>query len=167
MKKKIVIYGGAFSPPHIGHATAIEMAVRTFICDEIWIMPSADRRDKTISVSGEHRVNMLKIMLAELFPRPSIPIKILTLELDRPALTTTYETKLELDKKYSDCEFYFLVGADIFKDIKTKWVNGKELFKIAKFISVQKVGDISSTFVRKIISEGHSGMPYILPAVER
>lgn len=166
-KRKIIIYGGAFNPPHLGHAVAIETVTRTFICDEIWIMPSADRRDKTINVSGEHRVNMLKIMLAELFPQPPMPIKISNLELERPALTTTYETKLELDKKNPDCEFYFMVGTDIFKDIKTKWVNGKELLKIAKFIPIQKVGDISSTFVRQLISEGHNGIPYILPAVAK
>lgn len=167
MKKKIVIYGGAFNPPHIGHAITIETVMRTFVCDEIWIMPSADRRDKKISVSGEHRVNMLKIMLAELFPDPKVPVKISTLELERPALTTTYDTQLEFNKKYPDSEFYFLVGEDIFKDIETKWVNGKKLFQIAKFVTIAKKVDVSSTFVRERIHEGHNGVPYIIPAVAR
>lgn len=166
-KRKIIIYGGAFNPPHIGHAIAIESAMRLFACDEIWLMPSSDRRDKKISVSGKHRIKMLELTLAELFSNPPAPIKISTLELDRPALTTTYDTVLELNKKYPNREFYFIVGADIVGDIENKWVNGKELIKIAKFIPIKKVGDISSTFVRKLITEGHSGIPYILPAVAK
>lgn len=167
MKKKIVIYGGAFNPPHIGHAIAIDETIRTFVCDEIWIMPSANRRDKNINVSGKHRVNMIKIMLSELFPNPKVPVKISTLELERPALTTTYDTQIELNKKYPNSEFYFLVGKDIFKDIKTKWINGKKLLRIAKFITVSKRVNVSSTFVRELISKGQRGVPYIIPAVAR
>ncbi|MEK7590345.1 MAG: nicotinate-nicotinamide nucleotide adenylyltransferase [Patescibacteria group bacterium] len=167
MKEKIVIYGGAFNPPHIGHAIAIDEVMRTFVCDEIWIMPSADRQDKKISVTGEHRVNMIKIILSELFSAPKVPIKISTLELKRPALTTTYDTQIELNKKYPNNEFYFLVGKDIFKDIKIKWVNGKKLLRIAKFITVSKKVNVSSTFVRELISKDQSGVPYIIPAVAR
>lgn len=188
MKKKIVIYGGAFNPPHIGHAIAIDAVMRLFICDEIWLMPSADRKDKTINMSGEYRLNMLKIILAELFPKPAMPVVISTLELERPALTTTHETKLELERKYPDCQFYFLIGSDIVGDIEAKWVNGKNLARSANFIVIKRIDmdlppklpphttilddnivscDISSTFVRKLIASGHSGLPYTTSGVAK
>ena len=66
MSKKIVIYGGAFNPPHIGHAIAIENVLRLFPCDEIWVMPTADRHDKKIKVDGVHRVQMLNLMVQEI-----------------------------------------------------------------------------------------------------
>ncbi|MDP2695974.1 MAG: nicotinate-nicotinamide nucleotide adenylyltransferase [bacterium] len=184
--KRIVIFGGAFSPPHLGHVIAIDALVRLFPCDEIWVMPSADRQDKIISVSGEHQQQMLAIVINDLFPQPHVPIIISSWELDLPSLTTTYKTKLELNKKYPDYEFYFLVGSDIAGDIKDKWIDGAKLWQSANFIVIKKFGhvlpeklppkvtilddgavgaNISSTFVRKLIAEGHSGVPYILPNV--
>ena len=178
--KKIVIYGGAFSPPHIGHTVAIDAVVRLFPCDGIWLMPSADRRDKTISAAGPHRVNMLKIILKEYFLKSSI--KISDLEIRRPKLTTTYDTKMELEKLYPDCKFYFLIGSELLWDIEKKWIKGKELYRSTNFLAIQKPNakipknlppnikildedvvwlDVSSTFVRSILKTGHSGIPYI------
>ena len=176
--KKILIFGGAFNPPHLDHASIIGTLLKQFPCDEIWVMPSADRHDKTIGVSGEHRLKMIEIFIKELFPNPKVPIIISTLELNRPKLTTTYETKLELEKSYPDYEFYFVVGADSFNDIKTKWVNGEKLYKEARFIVLPRPGillpestpdnafvlqnknndapDISSTIIRSLIKEGKS-----------
>ena len=179
---KIVIFGGAFNPPHVGHAIAVENVLRLFSCDEIWIMPTADRHDKKIPTSGKDRIAMLDVMVKELFPYTKIPIKTSAMELERPGLTTTYETKQELEKLYPGSEFYFLVGSDILGDIETKWQNGKELFNSAKFLAIQKASiplpenppkhvilldkqairdDISSTFVRGLLSQGHSGIPYL------
>src|SRR3989344_3252446 len=184
--KKVVIYGGSFNPPHIGHAAAIETITRLFPCDEIWLMPTADRRDKTVGIAGAHRVKMLKIMITKLFLTSKIPIQISTMELDRPRLTTTYETKLELEAAYPNCQFYFLIGSDIVGDIEKKWVNGAELFQAARFIVLKrpldvlpkrlppqitildkgfKYVDISSTFIRALLAKGHSGAPYLISGV--
>ena len=184
--KKIVIFGGAFNPPHFGHAVIIENLLSQFPCDEIWVMPSADRHDKTIGVSGKHRLKMLEILIKESFLNPKIPIKISTIELDRPRLTTTYDTKLELEKKHPNYEFYFVVGADSFNDIKTKWVNGEKLYKEAKFIVFSRPDvplpeflpenavllkkatagtDISSTMMRSLIGEEKSIEKYTAKAV--
>ena len=35
---RVALYGGAFSPPHLGHASLIEAILRLFPCDEIWII---------------------------------------------------------------------------------------------------------------------------------
>ena len=182
VNKKIAIYGGAFSPPHIGHAITMENIIRLFPCDEIWVMPSADRLDKKIGVNRNHRLKMLDLFLRDFFPRPKVIIQISRVELDRPKLTTTYETKIELEKQYPNYEFYFIIGADILGDIKQKWVRGKKLFDTANFIVIKRPcvamprslpskltildenvikDDTSSTFVRKLLSQGFSGMPYI------
>ncbi|MDP1719354.1 MAG: nicotinate (nicotinamide) nucleotide adenylyltransferase [bacterium] len=134
IKKKILIYGGAFSPPHLGHASAIGLALRSFHCDEIWIMPSADRRDKKITADSANRKQMLEIMIRELFPQPPVPLIISSRELDRPRMTTTYETLMELEEKFPDTEFYFLIGADVLVDIESKWFNGKEIYRLANFV---------------------------------
>ena len=183
---KIVIYGGAFSPPHIGHAIALDAILRLFLCDEIWVMPSANRKDKTMDVDGEDRVQMLTILVRDLFSDTPTPIKISRLEIERPKLTTTHRTKQELYQIYSDAEFYFVIGSDIFPDIETKWFEGKELYRTTHFIVLQRNEvplppnapenivllnhdtvwlNVSSTFIRKLLREGHSGVPYLTHGV--
>ncbi len=188
VRKKIVIYGGAFNPPHVGHAAVIETAIRLFLCDELWIMPTANRRDKITRTKGVHRIRMLKIMKRELFSSFRTPIKISNLELNRPRLTTTYDTKLELENAYPQYEFYFLLGSDIVGDIEKKWVDGKKLFQNGKFIVFKRSSndvlkkmppqtvvlekdvtclEFSSTFIRNLLKRGDVGTPYISPGVAR
>lgn len=96
----------------IGHASVIEAVLRLFPCDEIWVMPSADRHDKVISAPAEHRIKMLKIMTEDYFSDSKIPIKISRLEVDRNKPTTTFDTMNELKSKYPDFEFHFVVDLD-------------------------------------------------------
>ncbi len=185
--KRIVVYGGAFNPPHIGHAAAIENIIRLFHCDEIWVMPSADRHDKQASVSGVHRLAMLQIMIDKAFPDSKIPIIVSDLEVKRGLATTTLETKEELEKLYPTYNFYFQVGTDIAGDIKDKWFKGRELYDLANFIVIKRASvpvpkdlpkktilladkqvasiDVSSSFIRRLLARGYSGMPYITRSV--
>ena len=185
MNKRIALYGGSFSPPHLGHASVIEALLRLFTCEEIWIMPSADRRDKSVSIATEHRIKMLKIMIAELFLKPKIPILISDFELSLNKPTVTYRTLGLLKEKYPDYEFNFVIGSENLGIIETKWVNGKKLFQEADFIAIKNPlvplpnkppphiiiiddvvwSDISSTFIRKLLALGYSGLPYLTKGV--
>src|SRR3989344_4911801 len=185
MNKQIALYGGTFSPPHLGHASVVEALLRLFTCDEIWIMPSTDRRDKSVSIAAEHRIKMLKIMIAELFPKLKIPILISDFELRLKKPTVTYKTLKLLKEKYSNHGFHFVIGSENLGVIETKWVNGKKLFQEADFIAIKNPlvslpnklpsritiiddvawSDISSTFVRKLLAQGYSGLPYLTKGV--
>lgn len=185
-KRRIVIYGGSFNPPHIGHMSVIEVILRHFKCDEIWVMASGDRADKKIGTSAKDRIKMLQIYSKELFKKPKIKIIISNFEIKRPILTTTYDTKLALEKKYPQHKFYFAVSSELLPDIQFKWVKGKELWKSANFLAVMRPGfklqkklpenvefvgkdliwiDVSSTAIKKILKDGHSGVPYLSPGV--
>lgn len=183
--KRITLYGGTFSPPHLGHASVIEALLRLFPCDEIWVMPSADRHDKKASALGKHRFKMLEIMVNELFPKPKIPIIISDFELKMDEPTVTYETLKALKEKYPDHEFHFVLGSENLDRIETGWVEGKKLFREAHFVAVKNPcaplpeklpphltvlddivwSDISSTFIRKLLAQGHSGIPYLTKGV--
>src|SRR3990167_4035831 len=133
--KKIALYGGTFSPPHIGHASVIEAILRLFPCDEIWVMPSADRHDKTASAQSEHRLKMLRTMIGELFPNPNIPMLVSDFEIRTNKPTVTYETLQALKKEYPDHEFYFVLGSENLENIKTKWINGEKLLQENNFLA--------------------------------
>lgn len=182
----VIIFGGAFNPPHIGHAMMIEAATRLSHADEIWVMPSKDRGDKKVSASGTDRICMLERMSEDLsFASFPIPIVISDFELKLPGLTKTVETKEALEQAYPHTVFTFLIGSEILPDIKTKWVRGDELWQSAHFLVLARVSeipqnlpsnftvlgegsrgaDISSTFIREIVSHGASGIPYVTPRV--
>jgi len=183
--KKVALCGGAFSPPHLGHASLIEAILRLFPCDEVWVMPSADRRDKKISAPGKTRMEMLEILIQELFPNSKIPILISDFELQMNKPTATYETLQALKERYPDHNFHFVLGSENIDMIETKWVNGKKLFQEANFIALKNPlipapnklppnitilddipwTNISSTFIRKLLIEGYSGIPYITRGV--
>ena len=186
-EKRIVIYGGAFNPPHIGHAAVIEKIARSFPCDEIWVMPSADSRsDKTISVSGQHRVGMLDVMVRKRFSCLPVAVKVSLFEIERPNLNTTMGIKMELEKQYPNYIFYFLIGSDLLNDIELKWVDGKELYRSANFLLVERPdtvipkelpsnihmmsgkileADVSSTSVRESLIIGDIDVSHIVPEV--
>jgi|SRR3989344_2541989 len=188
MNKKIVIYGGSFNPPHVGHMADVENVLRNFKCDEIWIVPSRDRLDKHIGTPGKHRVQMLKLSIKGFFSNPTVPIKISDMELKRKKMTTTVDTKKELAERYPQNTFYFLIGSELLREIKSTWVRGKELWRSTRFLAIKnplvnirfslpeniRVLDkevvwlnISSTMVRRLLKEGYSGEPYIHPKVAR
>ncbi|OGY63295.1 MAG: hypothetical protein A3I89_00030 [Candidatus Harrisonbacteria bacterium RIFCSPLOWO2_02_FULL_41_11] len=138
MNKKIVIYGGTFNPPHAGHEKVIRILLAESLTDEIWLLPSGDRLDKKISVSGSHRRRMLEILLAKKFSDSKIPVKISDLELRQKPPTYTYKTKKILDKRYPNREFYFAVGTDSLNQLKSEWQYGKELFRHLNFIGIRR-----------------------------
>ena len=171
--KTILIFGGAFNPPHLGHKRALEIAAQNFDAQEIWLMPSANRLDKTINISSDERMKMLKIFMSEL--AISKKTKISKLEINNSKLSSTFETTKKLKTLYPNYRFYFVIGSDIVKDIEKFWMQGKKVFNSINFLILKRPGyemsnklpkngvvvdkeimknNISSTAVRKAISRG-------------
>lgn len=147
MKKKIVIFGGSFNPPHIGHKKIIEIVRDSFECDEIWLMPSGNRTDKTMHTTNDHRLNLAHL-LAENLKRNRVStvdkttpeISVSTIEINRSIPTTTIDTLRELELSHPDFDFYFMISSELVPDIRTFWDEGEELFKNTKFIIIERTG---------------------------
>lgn len=186
-KKKIALFGGSFNPPHLGHSAVVQAIEGIPGIDEIWLMPSANRWDKKISVSGPDRLHMLDLMIGDAHKGAAKHIRAFDHEIRKPDLSTTYGTKAELEKLYPYHEFHFVFGSDIVRDIEPRWVEGKELFKTARFILVERPGqprlpesalpqhhmlvsvpleeDISSTLVRAVANDRDKLLKYVTPSV--
>lgn len=183
---RIVIYGGTFDPPHIGHASVIEAVTRLVPCDEVWVMIAKERKDKQPRVSTKHRVEMTRRLLNEMFDDCPIPVKVSTFELNRPRLKYTYDTFRALERECPDHKFYFAISSELLRDMTATWKRGVELFNNARFIVSHRPGvaldmplppmalvvgtnyayvDLSSTFIRGLIGRGLSGKPYLTPSV--
>src|SRR4051812_30238185 len=106
--KKVLMFPGAFNPPHLGHISSLKIAVKNQSFDEIWIVPSGKRDDKNISISYEDRRNLGRLFVEVLSEHVDIPVMLMTNELDDVRGRVTDQILEEL-KARKDVEFTQLV----------------------------------------------------------
>ena len=190
-KKTIAVYGGTFSPPHVGHIRAAESFFRTVAPDRFLIVPSAIPPHKA-PVSGaddEDRLTMCRLAFASI---PSAEVS--DMEILRQGKSYTVETLRTL--AVPGTRLILLVGTDMLLTLDT-WYSFEELFRLAEIAYVRRESDpgtaallkekercyvekygaricalsadvteISSTELRRRITSGESLEGYLLPEVE-
>jgi nicotinate-nucleotide adenylyltransferase len=172
--ERIGILGGTFDPPHIGHLIIAEEVRLTLHLAEIWFIPSYTPPHKEeAKTSPDHRLEMVRLAIKD-----NPYFKVNTVELERSGKSYTIDTIKELQKRYLDKEFYFIIGADMVEYLP-KWYRIEELFKLVTFVGVKRpkyqlkssfpikevdipLIEISSTLLRKRCAKGES-VNYWLP----
>lgn len=183
--KTIVIFGGMFDPPHVGHALDVDNVRANFVCDEIWFTPSGSRLDKSSQTSNDDRWRMAQIFCEDYFPESKTPVVPMRDEMDMSPPTYTWALFRLLTKKYPGHEFHFLLGSINLATIK-QWQHGEELFNTVRFLITPQGEDLaqydmpphsavleggrvttnlSSTFIRERLKNGFSPLPYVLPRI--
>lgn len=127
--QNIALFGGSFNPPTIGHQAVIAECLKDAMFDEIWIMPSKDRRDKHMGgISPSHRLQMIEQMREGAFAGDSRVI-VSDFELClADSLTETAVTMTALCAQYPDRTFWNIYGVDSYNSMPT-WNNGETLQK--------------------------------------
>lgn len=154
----IVIFGGSFNPPHLGHKMIVEY-INKLELGKIVIIPNKNPYYKKIEVSDNDRINMLKLMFNN-----DIDLTEINNEVYTPTSDTIKRYKIKYDK------IYFVVGSDSYNDLKT-WHNYEFLLENVTFIVFErehmnikrdsdifinnKVIDISSTKCRENIDPNY------------
>lgn len=173
----IILFGGAFNPPHLGHIIVIQQAFELIPnMDELWILPCYRHTFQKHLAPTKHRLEMTKLLLKE-FATPSSDlhnrIKIDTTEIENKLSGETLQALKILQQKHSQHTFSFLMGTDNLKEFK-KWGNWQKLLKAMHFYvypragyqnkikfpnmtllrsDTQVVSNISSTLIRKRIGK--------------
>lgn len=179
---KTIIYGGAFNPPTVAHQSILSACtdLAEQMDGEVWLLPSGNRTDKTISVPLDVRLGFLEAMRQDDNLTNLIQIK--DLELFRPVAIETYDTMQELTSLYPDREFYWVFGADSTQTMH-EWHQGDWIVDNANIIAVNRTGfdvnekikhitkldieclDISSTLVRNRVVTGEMFDNLVIPSV--
>ena len=189
MSERIAIYGGSFSPPHLGHFCALKGLIQQEKPDTTLLIPALVPPHKQLkgNASPEQRMEMCRLAFNEL------PVTVSDIELRRGGTSYTVLTLREL--KRSDNTLLLLCGTDMFLTLDT-WYMPKEIFSLAEIIymrreDVPEVADelhakaefyqktygaitrelvyeplaISSTELRQMIAEGKDTSEYLHPTV--
>ena len=187
----LAIYGGTFSPPHLGHVHAAEAFYRSVSPDRLLIIPSAVPPHKApVSGAGiEDRLAMCRLAFSHI---PNTEIS--DMEIMRHGKSYTVETLRLL--RAENRRIVMLVGTDMFLTLDT-WYCAEEIFSLAEIAVIRREQDgettrrllkkadeyqnlykarirfidaepfeISSTALRSCIAEGRSVSRYLSKTVE-
>ncbi len=176
--RKILFYPGTFNPPHLGHASAVLVALKNIAFDEVWILPSGKRVDREIPTSVKDRRHLSTLFLDYLQTQTQIPVRLVADALDGVGGKYTHEVIVDL-KSRSEDEIYQLSGTDGFTSIKERVIGLEEKFVIIKRsghefpkgltsknnlkILDEEVGGISSTKIREMVKNGDEGYKKLVP----
>jgi nicotinate-nucleotide adenylyltransferase len=180
--KKVLIYPGAFNPPHYGHISTVELALKKQSFDEVWIIPSGKRDDKVIETSYEDRRNLGNIFVEFLKQKTDVPIKLVTDELDDLDGKFTHEILGKI-KSQPEIDITQLIGLDGMMNLYQK-IKDSNAFGMEKYIVVRRFGyetpesffhncniilidgqtqDISSTKIRNMVHCGDDNYQKFAP----
>lgn len=174
---KIGLFFGSFNPIHIGHLIIANVMQDQTDLDEVWFVVSPQNPFKT-QKSLLHEFDRLKMV--ELAIADHFFFRATDVEFHMPRPSYTIDTLTYLAEKYPHHEFKLIVGGDNLPHFH-KWKNHEQILEHYGLYVYPRPGekteydhpnvrfveaplmDISATFIRKTIKNGHS-VKYLLPA---
>jgi nicotinate-nucleotide adenylyltransferase len=143
----ILLFGGAFDPPHVGHTTVVREVLHAGYADQVELVPVGQHPfDKSMS-AAEHRLNMTELAFSSLMASYPGRIKINTFELESSDVSYSYHTVLASSKHNPGKRIGFLIGSDNLLHFD-KWKFGPELLQLASVLVYPRPG-----FTKEILSE--------------
>ena len=187
---KIAMFGGSFNPIHNGHIMLANAFQKELSLDKVLIIPTyiPPHKQRDYSVSPQQKLEMCRLAVKDM------PFaEVCDIEIKRQGASYTYMTLQELKKIYPHDELYLITGADMFMTIH-QWKNPEIIFNLAVICGVprndddishlQKQADflhslgaktkildvniitLSSTQIRKNVSQGKSISEMVIPDIE-
>jgi len=172
------LFFGSFNPVHNGHLIIAQYMLQYAGIDEIWfvVTPRSPFKEKETLYDDYRRFDLVNLAI-----EGSIGMKAMDIEFRLPQPNYTVNTLAALAEKYPDHSFQLIMGSDNLQYFE-KWRNYQFILEHYKLIvyprpgsletallfhpSVRQVDaplmEISSSFIRKAISEGKD-MRHFLP----
>lgn len=127
MVDRVGIMGGTFDPPHYAHLILAQHAYEELNLTRVLFVPAGVPPHKqTTRTPVEHRVNMLKLALAD-----NTHFVLSRVEIDRPGPHYTIDTVRIIQEQNPNAELYFIMGGDVFRDLPN-WDRPQEMFRTCR-----------------------------------
>lgn len=190
---KIGIYGGTFSPPHVGHILAARTCCEQLGLSEVILIPAAVPPHKALSGAAPDAQTRLELTRLAAADEPHLRVS--DLELSRGGTSYTVDTLHQIKAEYPHDKLYLLMGTDMFLSFES-WRDPMQIAQLAQIVCLHRSKedaqlraqleqqakrmkkdygcapvlldnpcvDISSTQVRRLLFFGCAA-PYLAPAV--
>ncbi|MBO4353994.1 MAG: nicotinate (nicotinamide) nucleotide adenylyltransferase [Clostridia bacterium] len=142
---KLGIYGGTFSPVHIGHLRAAEAFKKQMDLDGLMIIPAniPPHKDATGILDAAERLTLCRLAFKGV-------AEVSDIEIRRGEKSYTVDTLEELKKAGCD-DIYMLCGTDMINSFES-WHRYKDIFKLATVVWAERYGDRTDETEEKIAS---------------
>lgn len=134
----MLLFAGTFDPITSGHILMLRQCVDCDFFDQIWMLPSGKRTDKTFNVPDDDRVKLCSLALQEFTGRLK-RVKICDYEVRKGVTIDTYFTVRYFQEKYPEYDFYFFIGSDILPQL-FNWPYAEQLVEITNFLIALREG---------------------------
>jgi len=164
-RKQIAIFGGSFSPPHVGHTALCKWLFSRGRVDELWIVPCYKHPLGKELLPFEHRLAMCRLAFYKL----KLPIRVLDVEEKLGGVSYSLRTIEFLKQNSPDCRFQFITGDDIHEQTN-EWRGFDKIRELVEIVRVPRgpnspIPDVSSTEIRRRILAHESFSDLVEPEV--
>ena len=144
-KKRVFIYGGTFSPPHIGHVNVAKAIEREENPDELLIIPTfiSPHKEQCNDATPEQRLEMCRLAFSDISCA-----RVSDMEIARKGKSYTFYTISELYDE--NTELTLVCGTDMILSFD-RWYRFDEIFKMSAiaYIRREKEDEISRQICKK------------------
>ncbi|MBQ8474045.1 MAG: nicotinate (nicotinamide) nucleotide adenylyltransferase [Clostridia bacterium] len=129
---KIGLYGGTFSPPHLGHVRAARCFIQGVGLDKLIVMPAGIPPHKIVDfpIPPEHRLKLVQLAFDGIG-------EVSEYEMNKDGASYTYLTLRWLKEQYPFDEIYLCMGEDMFLSFE-KWREFKEIFDGCSIVCLRR-----------------------------
>ncbi|MCL2626435.1 MAG: nicotinate (nicotinamide) nucleotide adenylyltransferase [Cystobacterineae bacterium] len=131
----IGLLGGAFNPPHIGHALCASFARTALGLDEVWLLPAFHHPLGKALAVFEHRLEMCRLLAAQLGPWA----KAVEVEAHLGGEGRTVDLLEYLIPLYPEWRFQWLMGSDTMADLPL-WKGFPRIQELVKVVVIHRLG---------------------------
>lgn len=176
--RKIGLFFGSFNPVHIGHLIIGNAMLAHCDLDEVWyvVSPQNPLKERKSLLADQQRLEMVRLAVHDNYRMRASDV-----EFHLPIPSYTVLTLAHLGDKYRDKQFCLIMGSDNL-DTFERWRNWEFILEYYQIYVYPRPGhtncklashphvtivdvpqiDISSTYIREQIREGHD-VRYLLP----
>jgi nicotinate-nucleotide adenylyltransferase len=134
---RIGIFGGSFDPVHYGHLLLAECCREQGRLDAVRFVPAAipPHKQQQELAPAQNRIEMLELAIGG---HPAFSVS--KYETDRGGVNYTVETLAHFHEDEPASEFFFLMGADMFRDLP-HWRQPERICELALPMAVRRWGE--------------------------
>ena len=128
------IFGGTFSPMHMGHMNLLQTVQSRMNLEKIYVVPASQNplKPATEGPTDAQRLEMLKVGTAE-FEYLEVDDQ----EIKRGGKSFTVDTITEYAKKIDAADLFLIVGLDAFEELD-RWKDFEKILTLANLIVVTR-----------------------------
>ena len=132
----ILLFGGAFNPPHTSHRRALQQAQAQLPVSETLILPTGQHPLKPTAglAPADDRLKLCQIAFHDV---PGVTVS--DLDLRRPGPSYTIDTLAEVQSRFPGRRLFWLIGADNLQTLN-QWHAYRELLRAATLVTIPRRG---------------------------